>query len=165
MNGEGKSPNDFIKDESAILDKFEKQCALPDCNSPGSEDELNDYLNMSREKLKGLTPVECSEIGYKLSQYSFYIQRVYNRQQERINWIETQINKMVAPKISNYPGNWTMSRQSAILDNEAAKRFQEIQLQCQQRKDRLEYLSKGITNMVDQLRSLSFAKQKEMNDE
>lgn len=165
MNGEIKSPDDYIKEQTELLDKFEKQCSLSDCKSPGTESELNKYLNMPLEQIKELSFSECAEIGYRLAQFSFYIQRVINRQIERINWIETHLNKMVANKIQNYSGNWTMSRQAAILDDGAARRYQEIQEQCQQRKDRLDYISKCLMNLVDQLKNLSFAKRTQLKEE
>lgn len=163
-NGETKSPDDNIKEQTELLDKFEKQCALPDCKSPGEESELSQYLNMPLDQIQALSASECSEIGYRLTQFSIYLQRVLNRQVERINWIETHLNKNVAKRIQNYAGNWTMSRQAAILDNSACIRYQEIQIQCQQRKDRLEFLSKCIMNLVDQLKNLSFIKRSEVKE-
>lgn len=159
--GEKISPDDKIRIQTEILDKFEKQIGLPECKSPGTESELSEYLNMHRNVIESLSASSCLEISYKLAQYSFYIQRVLNRQKERVNWIGTEIDKIIAPRISQYTGNWNMQRQAAILDNHFCKRYQEIQQECQQRIDRLDYLSKCIFNMSEQLKNLSFSKRGE----
>lgn len=161
--GERISPDDRIKSQTEILDKFEKQAGLPECKSPGTEDELSEYLNMPREAIELLSAIDCSEISYKLAQYAFYLQRVTNRQKERVNWISTEIDKVIAPKISQYSGNWTMQKSAAIADNDFCRRYQQIQQECQQRIDRLDYLSKCISNMSEQMKNLSFAKRGESN--
>ena len=54
-------------------------------------DELNRYLTMNRDDLEKLTPSDCGEIAYRLSQFVFHLQRTINREIARYNWAEEEI--------------------------------------------------------------------------
>ena len=88
-----------LKQIDKALDDYEGGLTLPPAVPPGTEEELNEYLNMDRSVLKSLDRADCSEICYRLAQYSLYIQRISNKEQSRVTWADAVIQELTAPAV------------------------------------------------------------------
>lgn len=143
-----------------ILDEYENSLGLPNyANSNIPEDELQNYLMMTRTDLEKLTPVDCAEIGYRLSQYSFYVQRSLNRELSRLNWVEENIRMVISEDINNYKGyGYVEKAYQAIKHNSRAASLQKVKMYAKQRSDRLSYLANSIKNLSDSIINVQKAK-------
>ena len=113
-------------------------------------EELNEYLTMNRSMLEKLTPDDCGEIAYRLSQFGFHIQRTLNREIARYNWSDEKIKEVIADEINNYKGYGYIEKSlQAIKHNEKAYALNTIKRYAKQRMDRLSYLANNIKNLSD----------------
>lgn len=148
-----------------ILDEYENGLGLPKYNSNAmSESELNGYLTMSRDEIEKITPEDCGQIAYRLSQFSFHIQRTVNRETARHNWAEDTIKSVIANELNNYKGyGYVEKYYQAVNNNEKALSLSKIQKYAKQRIDRLSYLANCLKNLSDILMSIQKNKVKHGN--
>lgn len=133
-----------------ILDEYESGIGLPAYASSMPSEELNEYLTMDRGSLEKLTPDDCGEISYRLSQFCFHIQRTLNREIARHNWAEEKIKEVIADEINNYKGYGYVEKSlQAIKHNEKAKSLNSIKIYAKQRMDRLSYIANSVKNLSD----------------
>ena len=139
-----------------VLDEYEKQNGLPKIQPPGNEEELDKYLTMNRDIVEKLTVEQCGDIAYRLKQYAFYMQRLHNRENARLAWSSTQLNKKVSEEIHKYDKFMKYPNKVACIarDNDDAKKLYDIYAYAKQRVRRLTYLSNSIKDMGDTLLSL-----------
>lgn len=144
-----KTSKEEIAYWDAILDEYEQSIGLPQYNNDAlPADELNTYLTMSRDSIEKLSPEDCAQIAYRLSQFSFHIQRTLNRELARYNWAETTVNDTIADEINNYKGYGFVEKSlQAIKHNDKASSLSNIKKYAKQRADRLSYLANGINNL------------------
>ena len=134
-----------------ILDEYESSMGMPSyAEDSMPSEELNEYLTMNRSMLEKLTPDDCGEIAYRLSQFGFHIQRTLNREIARYNWSDEKIKEVVADEINNYKGYGYVEKSlQAIKHNEKAYALNTIKRYAKQRMDRLSYLANNIKNLSD----------------
>jgi hypothetical protein len=151
-----KTAKEELQDWDNILDEYEKGLGIPKYNNAGMpEQELNNYLTMDRTELERITPEDCSQISYRLAQFSFYIQRTINREIARNNWADETIKMVIADEINNYKGYGYVEKSlQAIKNNEKAQAINKIKIYSKQRTDRLSYLANSIKNLSDILISI-----------
>ena len=145
----------------SILDEYESSISLPKySNQYGvSEQEINQYLSMSRDEIEKLTPEDCAQIAYRLAQFAFHIQRTLNREIARLNWSEETIKETIADEINNYKGYGFIEKSlQAIKHNEKASSLNNIKKYAKQRIDRLSYISNGLKNLSDIIMSIQRTK-------
>lgn len=156
--------NQTTKEEIAhwdrILDEYENGIGLPLYISEAMpENELQNYLSMNRSDIEKLTPIDCAEIGYRLAQYSFHIQRSINRELSRLNWVEENIKMVISEEINNYKGYGYIEKSyQAIKNNSRASSLQKIKVYAKQRADRLSYIANSIKNLSDTIINVQKAK-------
>jgi hypothetical protein len=151
-----KSSKEEVKHWDDILDEYEHSVGLPQYkNDILPENELNEYLTMSRDILEKLGPEDCAQISYRLGQFSFHIQRTVNREIARYNWAEELVKETIADELNNYKGyGYAEKAGQAIKHNERAQALNNIKRFAKQRSDRLSYLANGIKNLSDILLSI-----------
>lgn len=134
-----------------ILDEYEKGLGLPKYQGWSmDENELNEYLTMSRTEVEKLDPEDCAQISYRLGQFSFFIQRSSNREQARHNWAEETIKNVIADEINSYKGYGYVEKSAqAIKHNEKANNLYKISKYAKQRLDRLYFLAASVKNLSD----------------
>ena len=160
------SKNMNSKDEVAywdnILDEYENSIGLPKYNPVlMPEAELNTYLTMNRDEIEKLTPEDCGQIAYRLSQFSFHTQRTINREQARHDWAEDTIKNTIADELNSYKGYGYLEKSTqAIKHNEKAASLDKIKRYAKQRLDRLSYLATSINNMSNILLNIQKLKVK-----
>lgn len=145
-----------------ILDEYENSIGLPRyAPTLMSENELSKYLSMSRDEIEKLTPEDCGQIAYRLSQFSFHTQRTINREQARYDWSEEVIKETIADEINNYKGyGYIEKSMQAIKHNDKAQSLNKIKNYAKQRINRLSYLANSINNMSNILLNIQKLKVK-----
>jgi hypothetical protein len=148
-NNKSMTAKDEVSYWDNILDEYENSIGLPRYQaSVLSESELNQYLTMSRDEIEKLTPEDCGQIAYRLSQFSFHTQRTINREQARYDWAEDTIKSIIADEINSYKGYGYVEKSSqAIKHNDKASAIDKIKKYAKQRLNRLSYLATSINNM------------------
>lgn len=151
-----KTSKEQLKDWDDLLDEYENKLGLPKYNESAlDETELSEYLHMNRDVLEKLTPAQCGEISYRLSQFAFHIQRSINRENARINWAEETIKEVISGEINNYSGYGYLEKSSqAIAHNTKANSLNRIKKYAKQRSDRLSFLANSVKNLSDILISI-----------
>ena len=88
-----------------ILDSYENELGLSTYTRDSvPEQELQEYLTMTRDTIEKLNPEDCAQIAMRLGQFAFHIQRTLNREIARHNWAEETIKETIADDINNYKG-------------------------------------------------------------
>lgn len=155
-----KSSKEELSEWDKVLDEYEKSIGLPIYNAEVlPETELSQYLTMSRDSLEKLTIEDCAQIAYRLSQFSFHLQRTANREMARYNWADESIKETIADDINNYKGYGYIEKSSqAIKHNDKACSLNKIKKYAKQRSDRLMYLASSIKNLSDVITSVQKTK-------
>lgn len=134
----------------SALDEYELSVGIPKTDieklSP-----ITEYLNMSRDTIESLAPLDCGSIAYMLRQHAFHLQRAYNRELSRMSYAKSSIDRIVCKDIGNYHGSWETTRQLAILHDEVASKLQKIEQAAKLRADRLTFIGKTINDLADTL--------------
>ena len=148
-NNKGMTAKEEISYWDDILDGYENGIGLPKyVASFMPEEELSNYLSMSRDEIEKLTPEDCGQVAYRLAQFSFHTQRTANREQARYDWAEDTIKSIIADEINSYKGyGYVEKSMQAIKHNEKASSLEKIRKYAKQRLNRLSYLSSSINNM------------------
>jgi hypothetical protein len=151
-----KNSKEELKYWDDILDEYEKSIGLPKYHADVlPEQELNEYLTMTRDMLEKLSPEDCAQISYRLGQFSFHIQRTINRELARYNWADETTKETIADEINNYKGYGYLEKSGqAIKHNEKAFSLNNIKKFAKQRSDRLSYLANCTKNLSDILLSI-----------
>ena len=155
-----KNTKEEVAHWDKVLDEYEHNMGLPHYSENClPEDELQQYLTMSRDVLEKYTVTECGEIAYRISQFGFHIQRSLNREIARYNWAEEAVKESIADELNNYKGYGYVEKSSqAIKHNERAYKLNQIKKYAKQRSDRLTYLASSLKNLSDILISIQRAK-------
>jgi len=155
-----KSAKEELSYWDDILDEYENGLGLPKYSlATLPESELNAYLSMDRQQIEKLSPEDCAQISYRLSQFAFHIQRTLNREIARHNWADETTKESIADDINNYKGyGYVEKAYQAIKHNDKASGLNKIKKYAKQRIDRLSYLSNNIKNLSDIILSIQKTK-------
>ena len=139
-----------------ILDSYENELGLSTYTRDSvPEQELQEYLTMTRDTIEKLNPEDCAQIAMRLGQFAFHIQRTLNREIARHNLAEETIKETIADDINNYKGYGYIEKSyQAIKHNDKASGLNKIKKYAKQRMDRLSYLANNIKNLSDILLSI-----------
>ena len=155
-----KTSKEELQHWDAVLDEYESSIGFApylDDNMPAQE--LNEYLTMNRNQLEKLTPDDCGEIAYRLSQFSFHVQRTLNREIARYNWSDEKIKEVIADQLNNYKGYGYVEKSlQAIKHNEKANSLNPIKRYAKQRMDRLSFIANSLKNLSDIIISIQRSK-------
>ncbi len=143
-----------------ILDDYENQIGLPAHDAPGSEEELNDYFTWDRSMIEQLPAETLAACSYRLAQYSVYIQREANRETATMQWAKHELDDAVVGQLDDYDKfmKFEMKVVAICRDNSYANALRKIMIKAEQRVDRLTYLSTGIKNLSDNMKSATITK-------
>ena len=158
-----KTTKEQVDEWDKILDEYESSIGLGQYKNINcfEDSELNYYFTMSRDIIEKLTPEDCAQISYRLSQYAFFLQRTLNREIARFNWAEETIKETIADELNNYKGYGFIEKSlQAIKHNEKAFALNKIKKYAKQRMDRLSYLANNIKNLSDVILSVQKTKVK-----
>jgi hypothetical protein len=153
---ENKPIEERMNNVELALGEFETKNALPPCAPPGTEEELSDYLQMSKERLKSLDSTDCAEIAFRLAQYSTYVQRLRNIELARYTWAESMLFDIASPHMQSYDKYMKHEAKLAMMARESTSvaKIRDILRYTKQRMDRLEDLADRIYNMARVMENL-----------
>lgn len=133
------------------LNEYEEKCGLPQFKSPCDDAEVNLYFAMPRDAIEKLSHEDCAQVAYRLAQLAFYIQRCLNRENARITWAETNLNKTISKECNQFD-KFTKHEMKVELikqQNSYANSLGKIIDYARQRVDRLTFLAASVKNLSD----------------
>jgi len=158
MNGkQDLRVDERLQEVESMLEEYEKSLGIDlqfqsDDTAP---------LNLQMSRLRKMSPEQCGEVAFSLSQKSLHLQHEINKHSQRINWAKTNIEMMIAGHIDSYGGKYTPyenRRMLAIKDNEYTSKLYQIIVKSQQVIDRLSYIPNKIAYMSKTLLELQTTK-------
>lgn len=138
---------ELLEQRQTLLDGFESSQGLPEHKPPGTENELQQYLNMNKTIIEALDASTAASIAVRLSQYAFYFQRTLGRQKSIKTWADAELQHITCKEIMQYDKYTPNKLNLVCMDNSAANELRQISLYAQQRIDRFEELASGIRNI------------------
>jgi len=147
--------SDTIKEHMEIivnaLDEYEQSLNLPDVQNPCDKQEIQQYFSMKRDHIEKLSAEDCKQIAYRLSQFAFYIQRIYNREQARMVWATSKLQDVIADNLNNFDKYTKHEMKISLIkkQNKYADSLDNILNYASQREKRLHSLSFSIKNLAD----------------
>ena len=125
------------------LNEYEESCGLPSLKSPCEKDELEKYLLMNRDQIEKLSSEDCGQIAYRLGQFSFYLQRLHNREHARMAWATNKLNDTIATEIGSFDKFMKHDTKVSLIKqtNEFAKVVGQIVSYTEQRIQRLNFIA------------------------
>jgi hypothetical protein len=140
-----------------LLDEFE---SIHNLTKPTVPNETEAILELTHPQLEKLGAVECAEYAYQLAQYSYYIQRVYNKESASLKWLKDKLDYFVASKWENYDSFTKYEIRGRLIarDNAVVTRLLKLISYTEQKIERLSFLGTTISKMSDKLENLQKAK-------
>jgi len=162
-----KTAAELLADRDKILDEYEHNIGLGPLITEGNSAELDTYMAIDRKTIEAMSGDEAAAVAFRLAQFAFHIQRSQNREDARIKWADNQLKLSIADELNNYKGYGYVEKSSqAIKHNSHASKFNEIIIYATQRSVRLNFISTGLKNMADHMKSIQFNKTRNhTNDE
>jgi hypothetical protein len=161
MGDKDKTIVERMNDIVEAIDIYHRETSVPPANPPGTEEELNKYLNLTPQQLKDIPVEECSVVAYRLCQYSIYIQRLINKEKVRLCWADSQLTYILSIHHDNYKNviaKQELKVQMVANENPAAQKLIDIIRLCNQRVLSLEYICSGLANMQTVLSNMQKSK-------
>lgn len=149
----------LLEETNEMLDDYERSLGIPRMTI-GSK--IEDYLNLTREEIKKLSPEDCGEIAYIVARYAYYLQDKHNRQIANMNRAEANIKIIIADKIDQYTGyGYEEKKNKAIKDNELAMKLEYVRVNAKLRSDYLFMQAQRVEFMAKLLNDMKFIKVKQ----
>ena len=162
MSGQqGLKVEDRLQAVESMLEEYEKSLGI-DLQFNSNDHGL---LNLTIDRLKKMSPEQCGEIAFILSQKSLHLQHEINKQTQRVNWAKTNIDTMIAGVVDTYGTKYTPyenRKTLAIKDNEYTNKLYEVIVKAQQIIDRLSYIPNKIAYMSKTLLELQTTKRNQV---
>lgn len=169
MSGETDLVKNDRKRWDILLDEYEKGLGLPATTDEAGDvtikqfkhvEQVEEYLQMSRDQVEGLDANSCAGIAYVLEQYALYVQRAQNREIARVNWARSYIKEVIANELNDYKAyGYEEKSVMAIKGNDFASKLDKIARYAQQRVDRLQFVAASIKNLGNILLAVMRSKQ------
>ena len=151
----GDSSSERLQQIEQKIDKYIEELSLNLKHS----DSINKYIGVSEEQLRGFTAEECEMAAILLNEYSITIQTKYNKLHAMINWIDSNINWMIADKVGSFKGySYEERKIAATKDNSATYKLSKLRADTLLEKDTLYDLSRKIEGMAKFYAELSKGK-------
>lgn len=148
MGQETVTITDQLQQLDETLDNFELQAGLPQLETLNVSNLVEEAMQHDF-KVK-LTPEKYGEYAAVLSRHSLYLQRVVNKQQSRLTWIDDRITRLITPRLNQQKSTFYPEKRAlAIAENEATKKLQDEATRCKIRIERLNYIAMKVENMAE----------------
>lgn len=166
MSGEKSYSEEQLQGLETLLNEYENANYLPSIKSPGTMEELEQYLTINRDGLEQLTADACAEISVRLKQYSYYVQRLYNREQVRVSWTHKCLNKIIATHVGDFDKfmKHDMKVELIIKENGVAENLTKLLNHAEIRSIDLAFLAASIKDIGDAINSVKYSKIKGHSD-
>ncbi len=135
-----------------VLDEYESSNGIPSIKPPGEANEFDDYFSMNRDVIEKLSAEDCAQIAYRLGQYSYHLQRMFNREKARLAATQKLLDHIVAKHIHNYENRILKHEVKVNLiaqQDSYAMSLTKIINYAEQRVLDLTFLSNTVKNLSD----------------
>lgn len=122
--------------------------------------EIDKAMSMTDAQLRGMSGEDCAIYGYKLQQFSLYIQKEQNRFKNISRWAKHNMDIVVSKEMSNYSDYASYETKVNIIKNENsyAKALNKIYLTSLSKADELDFIATRVNGMGQTLKDLQYAK-------
>ena len=153
MVEEVKTIDERMEDIQTALNEYENKSGVPSFKD-GAFDDVNSYFEMKRDEINRLGPEDCSEIGIRLSQFSFYLQKLNNTEEARNAWANQQTIKLCSPLLSNYDKytKYEIKLELIAAENSAVDKLRQIVNYSDLRIKKLQYMAGKVAALADDLK-------------
>jgi len=141
------SQKELLQRRQALLDEYEQSIGLPQNSINAEENELSQYLSMTRNQIEALDSTTALAISARLSQFAFYFQRAINREKANKIWAESQLASIVCKEALQYDKYTPNKTELVCRENSAARELKNIAVYAEQRITRLLDISSGLRNL------------------
>ncbi len=155
MSGENRSFEDRLKEYQSTLDHYAIKIGVAHIMySP----EANKAMLLTGEELRGMSPEECGETAFILSQYATFVEMEYNKENANLEWAEDKLTDIIAKEGDRYGDKYTkfeIKKARVLSDDSSAKVLGNIITEARGRATKLKGIASGIRVMakyVDGLR-------------
>jgi len=134
----------------AALDEYEKKIGLSNLK----ESAVTQYLNLTQEVLRKMSPEECGEAAYLLNQEALFVQHEINKHKAQMDWANSRINRIIYSQLQNYGGkydNHDVRRTLAIKGDSAAQELQKVVDKADRIISRLSYVPNHLSKLASVL--------------
>jgi hypothetical protein len=134
----------------AALDEYEKKIGLSNLK----ESAVTQYLNLTQEVLRKMSPEECGEAAYLLNQEALFVQHEINKHKAQMDWGNSRINRIIYSQLQNYGGkydNHDVRRTLAIKGDSAAQELQKVVDKADRIISRLSYVPNHLSKLASVL--------------
>lgn len=139
-----------------LLTEYDQTTGFPKINSHSG---IEKYFNLSKQELNVMTPDDCGEAIYSLSIYSLYIQKLFNTEISRQNWLDANTKTLITPLLSNYDVySFEERKLRAIRDNALACKCEKLRVLSKVRSDYLYGISQKIEYISKVFNDIKFLK-------
>jgi len=142
------------------LNNYEKSTGLPILSPPGTQSELEMYLNQERSTTESLSASECGSLSFRLQQYAFHIQRCINLEKSRSLWANALLKETTSKYLNNYDSYTKYEVKVSLIcqENAFASKLQKIINYAEQRIARLDSLAYSLQAMAKTVGDIQRAK-------
>lgn len=151
--------DELLNKAQQILDDYEKYSGLPTFEVFDTK-EIDAYFKLNISQLNKLSALECANISYVLAEYSFYLQRIYNRESAKNKWGNTKLSELICDKLNSYDKYTKHDYKVALIakENEVVKQINSVINYTNQTMERLNFLSNSVKHMSDIMSNIQKAK-------
>lgn len=158
MPGNDKSAAHKAKAFQAKIDEYRQKISVP---TPLPR-HIDHYINMPRSELGNLSEDDLKEIAFEIETYALYIQDKVNRHKMMVEHCRHNIFKTIGSDIRGYKDIYGQDAQwyAAIMDNEHAREWKEIEVNNQAIVTDLAYLATGLDRIARTVAELQQSKRR-----
>ncbi len=105
---------------------------------PRCESDALQFLDMTLDERRKLTPDQMFEAEYALLRYAEYLARLHDQQAARAAWAKDVVARMVAPTLDDFTGySFEERRCKAVAASAKASEVDRVRVEAEARKQRL----------------------------
>jgi cytochrome c biogenesis factor len=160
-NGENNSPaKDRLLRVESLLNEYQQRKGIIQLKV---KNDVDIFINMSKEEMRRLTPEEACEAGIILTRYAAFIQDAYNIETGRIHWIDNEIRRTITQEMKQYAVRYQTfeeRKQLAVMGNDYTAELDKLRMWAQATADRLSFMSNRIEMVAKAYMALAQIKRK-----
>lgn len=137
------------------LDEQLRRLGLPPVLE-GYGSEAAPLLDVTREQMRAMSPLEVAEGGVLLRAMAYHLQRRHARLEAVISWLDRNIESVIAPTVGGLPG-WSLEerRPLAIRQNETARALAVVRSRLESMSKDLQWQSSRVEGLAASFESMS----------
>lgn len=126
--------------------------------------EVDTILALNSLQLEKLSPTQCGEYAFILSQFALYVQLESNKYKIISDWCDNSINRLLSKEYNNYGDKWTpyeVKKGMFINGNDTGKKLIDIKKEYTTKLEAWNNIANTIKFMSDKLTELQRSKKRE----